>query len=319
MSGGLDSMLAVRILTGQGIDVVGLTFRTPFFGSARGEEAARVLGVRHMVLDITEEHLAMVKDPTYGYGKNMNPCIDCHAMMFRRAGDLLGDVEADFLFSGEVLGQRPMSQNRAALRLVEKSSGYPGQILRPLSARLLPETEVERDGLVDRSSLLDIQGRSRKRQMELAEEYGIRQFPSPGGGCLLTDPGFSVRLKELFQHKPLADPTDVERLKVGRHFRLPGGSKVVVGRHKNDNDILEGLFRPDDYQLKLVDFRGPVSLLEGGASDGDLRLAASITARYSKAAADEEIQVKISGPDSALNTILVPSAGEDLLEDLRIA
>jgi len=167
LSGGLDSMLAARLLQEQGIEVTGITFRTPFFGSAQGEAAARSLDIKHLVLDITEDHLEMVKAPRYGYGRNMNPCIDCHAMMFCKAGDLMDSLEAQFLFSGEVLGQRPMSQNVKALRTVEKASGYPGLILRPLSARLLPETEPEMKGLVDRQNLLDIQGRSRTRHSRL--------------------------------------------------------------------------------------------------------------------------------------------------------
>lgn len=311
-------MLAVRVLLEQGIDVLGMTFRTPFFGSARGEAAAALLGISHRVLDITEDHLRMVKDPAHGYGKNMNPCIDCHGMMFKIAGDLMEELEADFLFSGEVLGQRPMSQNMAALRLVEKLSGYPGRILRPLSARLLPETEPEREGLVDRSALLDIQGRSRRRQMELAERFGIREFPSPGGGCLLTDPGFSARLRELLDRKPLADALDIERLKVGRHFRLSGGSKVVVGRHQSDNEVIEGLFRPEDLVVKVVDFPGPVSLLEGGAAEDDRRVAASITARYSKAPREVDCQVRIVGPGGSEQVVDVRPAADALLEELRI-
>ncbi len=318
MSGGLDSMLAVRLLTEQGIDVLGVTFRTPFFGSARGEEAGKLLGIEHLVLDITDIHLALVKDPPHGYGKNMNPCIDCHAMMFRVAGDLMDKHGAAFLFSGEVLGQRPMSQNMAALKLVETLSGRPGRILRPLSAKLLPETDVEREGLVDRARLLDIQGRSRKRQMELVEGFNINRFPSPGGGCLLTDPGFSARLKELFDQSPQASPLDVERLKVGRHFRLPGGSKVVVGRDKAENEVLEGMFRDDDYRLMVAEFPGPVSLLEGGAPQGDMDLAAAITVRYSKAVGEKEAQVTIDGPGDDRRVMVAPPAEEDVLEELRI-
>jgi len=318
MSGGLDSMLAARVLMDQGVEVVSVTFKTPFFGSERGERAGQVLGIRHIVLDITEDHLTMVKDPAHGYGRNMNPCIDCHAMMFEKAGELLEDLEADFLFSGEVLGQRPMSQNQGALRTVEKVSGYEGLILRPLSALLLPETRAEVSGQVDRSRLLDIQGRSRKNQMELAEKYGIEEYPSPGGGCLLTDPGFSVRLNELLVKNPDAAPMDIERLKVGRHFRSPGGSKIVVGRHHADNEILAGLVETGDFSLKVKDFPGPLALVEGPATRTDLELAASITVRYSKAAREIQAEVTVNGPGNSEETITVTPADEATVEGCRI-
>ena len=318
MSGGLDSMLAVRVLLEQDVDVIGVTFRTPFFGSGRGEGAAGILGIPHRVLEITDEHLLMVKDPKHGYGRNMNPCIDCHAMMFRIAGDVMVETGAQFLFSGEVLGQRPMSQNIKALKTVETEAGYEGRILRPLSAKLLPETEVERAGLVDRSRLLDIHGRSRKRQMELAEGFGLREFPSPGGGCLLTDPGFSVRLRELFDSKPAAGPVDVNRLKVGRHFRLPGGGKLIVGRHKADNDVLEGLFRKDDLCLKAAELPGPVALLESGAGEADVTLAAAITARYGKGYDQEEVAVEIKSGDGVARIVRVTPAAGDEPEAFRI-
>ena len=294
LSGGLDSMLAAELLRRQGVDVTAIIFTTPFFGSSRGEQAAKQLGIPYRIEDITTDHLVMVKAPKYGYGKNMNPCIDCHAMMFTKAGELMQQLGADFLFSGEVLGQRPMSQNSKALRSVEKSSGFEDLILRPLSAKLLPETEPERKGLVDRETLLDIQGRSRKVQIELAVEWGIQDFPSSGGGCLLTDPVFSVRLKELFDHMPEADATEVEKLKYGRHFRLPGGSKVIVGRHKADNEALEPLAGTGDLLLRHLDVPGPLTLLDKGAPPGDVEMAASITARYGKGPAADQLVSKLS-------------------------
>jgi hypothetical protein len=283
LSGGLDSMLAAELLRRQGIDVMAIIFQTPFFGSTRGVAAAQQLGIPYRVEDITLDHLAMVKAPDYGYGKNMNPCIDCHAMMFEKAGGLMGELGAHFLFSGEILGQRPMSQNIKALKLVEEASDYGGLILRPLSAKLLPETDPEKNGWVDRNQLLDIQGRSRKRQMQMAHDWGLTEFPTPGGGCLLTDPGFSVRLAELFDATPSAGPMDVEKLKLGRHFRLPGGSKVVVGRHHQDNEDLQLLIRDGDILLKLSDAPGPLSVLDGNASEPDILVAAALTARYTKA------------------------------------
>jgi len=318
MSGGLDSMLAARVLKDQGVEVTGITFVTPFFGHVRGVAAAKILGIPHEIIDITGPHLEMVKDPAHGYGKNMNPCIDCHAMMFKIAGDLLEEMSADFLFSGEVLGQRPMSQNSKALRTVERESGYEGLILRPLSAKLLAETIPEKEGKIERSRLLDIQGRSRKRQMEIASGYGISEFPSPGGGCLLTDPGFSRRLKELFDASPDADASDVMKLRVGRHFRLPGGRKIIVGRHKKDNDELESLAGKGDCFLRVEDYTGPLTVVEAGASDEEVALAASITVRYGKAVDKGSVTVEMFTADGVVRKIKAEAAPGDLLEKYRV-
>ncbi|MDF1536532.1 MAG: hypothetical protein P1S46_08540 [bacterium] len=319
LSGGLDSMLAAELLRRQGVQVTAVIFTTPFFGSARGEAAARRLGIPCRVEDITVDHLVMVKAPKYGYGKNMNPCIDCHAMMFARAGDLMKQLDADFLFSGEVLGQRPMSQNIRALGLVEKTSGYEGLLLRPLSAKLLPGTEPENMGLVDREALLDIQGRSRKRQMELAGQWGIQEYPNPGGGCLLTDPGFSVRLRDLFDHMPDAGATDVERLKYGRHFRLPGGTRVVVGRHREDNEALELLAGPGDILLKHDGVPGPLTLLDPKAPSEEIEMAASIAARYGKDPnKNQPVSVRVLFPDGDENVLEVRPMGLVELEAYRV-
>jgi tRNA U34 2-thiouridine synthase MnmA/TrmU len=307
LSGGLDSMLAAQLLRRQGIKVTGIIFQTPFFGSARGVAAATQIGIPYRVEDITADHLAMVKAPKYGYGKNMNPCIDCHAMMFSKAGDLMTELDAQFLFSGEVLGQRPMSQNMKALQLVEKASGYQGYILRPLSAKLLPETDPEKNGWVDRKQLMDIQGRSRKRQMQLAHKWGLTEFSTPGGGCLLTDPGFSVRLDELLDTAPSAGPTDVEKLKLGRHFRLPGGSKAVVGRHHKDNEDLQLLIREEDIVLKQSDAPGPLTILDGNASEQDILVASALTARYTKAG--------ISG--DRVSILVIKPGGDEAVLDVQ--
>lgn len=190
LSGGLDSMLAARLLLDQGIEVLGMTFVTPFFGPEKAQRAAEQLGIPLEVMDITVEHFRILKAPRYGYGKGMNPCIDCHALMIRKAGKCVENGRADFVFTGEVLGQRPFSQTKPSLRAVEKESGFAGRVVRPLSALLLPETFPEKEGWLDRSRLLDLRGRSRKRQMALAELYGLRDYPTPAGGCLLTTPFF---------------------------------------------------------------------------------------------------------------------------------
>ena len=283
LSGGLDSQLACRVLQEQGIEVIGVSCVTPFFNADRAKRAATALGIELIVADITDEHLAMVKAPAHGYGRNMNPCIDCHAMMFARATELMRERKADFVFSGEVLGQRPMSQNRQALNTVARISGAAEHILRPLSAQLLPETSMEQNGLVDRTRLLALEGRSRKPQLALAKQYGLVDFPSPAGGCLLTDPGFSARLRELFEHEPEAGALQIERLKVGRHYRLPSGHKLIVGRNHNDNQRLEQLGGADTWKLHLLTGPGPLSLLSGPPNEAALMLAAAITLSHSKA------------------------------------
>jgi tRNA U34 2-thiouridine synthase MnmA/TrmU len=290
-SGGLDSILAVKVLQEQGIGIIGVTFTTPFFGVGRASEAARELSMDHRILDITTEHLEMVRHPKNGYGRNMNPCIDCHAMMFRKAGELMEREGADFLFSGEVLGERPMSQNRGSLVRVARESGYEPVILRPLSARLLPETLPEREGKVDGERLLDLRGRGRKRQMELAAFYGIQDYPAPAGGCLLTDPIFSRRLRDLFQHSDSVTVQDLELLKVGRHLRLDDGFKMVVGRNQSENKRLGELCAPDDLLLDVKEHPSPLALIQGGAPEPLILLATAIVLRYSDAPQDRTVTV----------------------------
>ena len=291
MSGVLDSTLAVKLVEQQGIEVVGVNFKTPFFGPSKAKAAAERLGVELIVLDITGDHMEIVKHPKHGYGRFMNPCIDCHAYMVRRAGEVMREVGASFIITGEVLGERPKSQNPQALKIVERDSGYEGHILRPLSAKLLEPTIPEKEGVVDREKLLDIQGRSRKRQFELAKEVGITEYPSPAGGCLLTDPVFSGRLRQLFKEKPDADEGDVELQKVGRHFEGEDGSFIVVGRNEAENDRLLALAGEGDLLLEAKDIPGPITLLRGTSSQNELRAAAALTARYGKARSLERVEV----------------------------
>jgi tRNA U34 2-thiouridine synthase MnmA/TrmU len=298
MSGGLDSMLAARVLVDQEIEVTGVTFQTPFFGSTRARRAANQLGVPLRVVDIGAAHLEMLKNPRYGYGKQMNPCIDCHALMLRTAGEIMEAEGYDLLCTGEVLGQRPMSQRRDALMAVGKLSGYGGYILRPLSAKLLPETIPEREGKVDRDRLLDIRGRSRKRQMILAEHYGIMDYPSPGGGCILTDAGFSERLRGLFATQEDVGLRDVELLKWGRHLRLPSGRRLVVGRVHADNLKLQELARGDDLLLRVKGIPGPTGLLAAQTSQSEVELAAHIVAAYSDAETGADAVVIVSAQEN---------------------
>jgi len=291
ISGGLDSILAAKLMLEQGINVVGISFITPFFNSQGAERAAKGLGVPLQILDITEPHLAMLRHPKHGYGSNMNPCIDCHALMFREAGRKMEKGGADFLFTGEVLGQRPMSQNKGALRVVERESGYAGLILRPLSAQLLPETIPEKEGKVARERLLAIKGRSRKEQLVLAERYHLTEYLSPAGGCLLTDPVFSRRLRDLFTNQGHVQIRDIELLKIGRHLRLTAAAKVIVGRHAQDNERILQLAAQGDDLLKVEGYPGPLCLIPYGEILEDIRRAASICVRYSDAPTDEEVTV----------------------------
>jgi len=287
-------MLAALVLRQQGIDVAWISFETPFFSADKARAASRHTGIPLTVQRITDVYLPMLRQPACGYGKNMNPCMDCHALMFRLAGERLQTEGFDFLFSGEVLGQRPMSQNKTSLRYVEKHSGYGGYILRPLSAQLLPETIPEAQGLVDRERLLDISGRSRKRQMALAERFGIRDYPAPAGGCLLTDVNYSRRLKDLFDHQEAVREAELELLKVGRHFRFDDGTKIVVGRTKAENQELTRYFEPAwDIMLKLKSYPGPTVLVPRHAGRTAVERAAAICAGYSKAPLDRDAEILV--------------------------
>ncbi len=293
LSGGLDSMLAVKVLQEQDIELLGITFETPFFSSEAGIEAGRKTGIDVLAIDISQKHLEMLKSPRYGYGGNMNPCIDCHGLMLREAAEIMVREGADFLFTGEVLGQRPMSQRRDSMRSVEKLSGVIGRVLRPLSAKLLTPTLVETEGLVDRNLLLDIQGRSRRRQTELAAKYGIVDYPQPGGGCLLTSEGYSNRLRELFRIHPDAAVQDVEIIKWGRAFRLSDTTICMVGRQQSDNTMIESLASPRDVLLHLPDNRGPACLMLSPADPmADIDLAAAIAAAYSDAQQNAPVKVQ---------------------------
>jgi tRNA-uridine 2-sulfurtransferase len=291
-------MLSALILRSQGIEVEWICFETPFFAAAKARAAARQTGIELHVVDITDDYLVMLKNPPAGYGKNMNPCMDCHALMFNKAGQFMREHGFDFLFSGEVLGQRPMSQTASSLRYVEKRSGFDGLILRPLSAQRLPETAMESGGLVDRSRLLGLSGRSRKPQMEAIARFGITSYPAPAGGCLLTDPGYSRRLKDLMDHGDPLSRSTLSLLPLGRHLRLPA-ARIVIGRNQQDNDELLKRHDPQtDAVLKAKDRPGPTVVMPGGGPQAMLLLAAAICAGYSKA------------PETSPTAILVTAGGK---------
>jgi tRNA-specific 2-thiouridylase len=296
-SGGLDSILSALLLRKQGIEVEWISFETPFFSSESARKASRLTGIPLTVQNITDEYLKMLKNPACGYGKNMNPCMDCHALMFRLAGVLMKERGFDFLFSGEVVGQRLKSQTKPSLRYVEKHSGFDGYILRPLSAKRLPETIPEKEGWVKRDLLLDITGRSRNRQIKLAEEFGIRDYPAPAGGCLLTDKNYAVRLKDLFDHQDDYTESELLLLKYGRHLRLDGNTKIIVGRTRSDNvNILKLRNLKTDTLIKIKNFPGPVVIIPHGGNENIIKLAASIGVGYSKAPDNTPVDVLIKGP-----------------------
>lgn len=290
LSGGLDSQLAVKMMQKQGFEVSAVAIKTPFcdFDCGRGcgfeiRGRADDLGVNLKTVYLSDEYIEMLKHPKHGFGAGMNPCIDCRTMMFDAAKKHMDEIGADFIISGEVLGQRPMSQHGPALRTIEKDSGLEGKIVRPLSGALLPKTEPERDGLIKRTDLGMIKGRTRKVQLQMAKEYGIIDPPNAGGGCLLTDPAFGVKAKDLFNHKETPTTNDIDLLKVGRHFRLDDNTKLIVGRNKDENEMIKALALDDDILLEAKDHFGPISMLRGSSLEKHVELASSITLRYSDA------------------------------------
>jgi tRNA U34 2-thiouridine synthase MnmA/TrmU len=283
-SGGLDSTLAGVVLREQGIEVEWVTFETPFFNAAKARKASENTGIPLTEKSIYPVYIKMLKNPPAGYGKFMNPCMDCHSLMFKLAGELMREKGFDFLFSGEVLGQRPMSQNKTSLHYVEKHSGFDGYILRPLSARNLPETIPEKEGLVDREKLLDIAGRGRKTQIKLAAEFGIKDYPAPAGGCLLTDKGYTNRLRDLFEHQEDCTEEELHLLKYGRHYRLNPETKLIVGRTQSDNENILKYHNPArDIVIDVKDYPSPIALIPHGAEKNTITLAASICTGHSKA------------------------------------
>ncbi|KKR21140.1 MAG: Thiamine biosynthesis protein-like protein [Candidatus Moranbacteria bacterium GW2011_GWA2_39_41] len=280
-SGGLDSTLAVKVLEKQNIEVVALSFVSYFFDDTKAKISAEKNNLNLRSVNFADIHCDVVKNPKRGYGKAMNPCIDCHLLMIREAGKIMRAEGFDFVATGEILGQRPMSQNLQSLKIIEKEAGLEGRLLRPLSAKLLDETEVEKQGLVDREQLLDISGRSRQRQLELVKELSVDYYPSPGGGCMLTEIEFGKKLKKLLQaiEKPTA--SDFALLQVGRIF-WTGSTRIVVGRNSEENEKLKKMREKQDTLVELQDFMGPVTLVRGIVIGEIMEEAKKITASYSK-------------------------------------
>ncbi len=311
VSGGLDSILAAKLIMNQGIEVIGICFKSAFFGPENAIRMAAQIGMELKIVDFSPEHLEMVKQPKHGYGKNMNPCIDCHAMMMNYAGKLMKEMDASFIITGEVLNQRPMSQTKASLDIVKKESGYEDYILRPLCALNLPPTKMELEGLVDREKLMGISGRSRKVQMELAEKWGIKDYPSPAGGCRLTEPGYATRLKDQFSHAKESNLEDVEILKTGRHIRFNQNTKIIATRNQEELKVITPMIRMDDYVFDTLDCPGSTVILRGEPSREALEFAASICARYSKERDKESVRVKYRHPGESEHQVIETAPAKD--------
>lgn len=299
LSGGLDSTLAVKMMIDQGVEVVVLNFVTPFCTCTRKgcrHEASRVaelFGVPVKIISGGKEYIEMIKNPKHGYGRNMNPCIDCRIMMFRKAKEYMREIGASFIFTGEVLGQRPMSQYKKALETIEQESGMENLIIRPLSAKLLNPTIPEENHWIDREKLLSIQGRRRLPQMELADKLGIKEYPCPAGGCRLTDPHFAKRIKESFKHGE-DKIKDIQLLKYGRHFRLKSRAKVVVGRNEEENNILIRYFDRDDILIEVIGIGSPIVILKKKKDKEDIKEAANLCIRYSDADDSNDVKIRIN-------------------------
>ncbi|MFH0974571.1 MAG: hypothetical protein V1874_02170 [Spirochaetota bacterium] len=286
LSGGLDSILAIKVLMDQGIDVIGVYFTLPFCGPDKKgnsliKEIAEKLGIECRFEQMGEDYLEIVKHPKYGHGTGMNPCIDCKIFMLRRAKEIMESECASLVATGEVLNQRPMSQHRIALNIIEKDSGLRGKLLRPLSATFLSETDAEKEGLVDRKKMLSINGRSRKEQLYIAKNMRIETFIPAAGGCILTDKIFSKKLKDILEHNEDVTLDEILILSKGRHFRY-GENKIIVGRNEKENGYLRRMKKAEDYIFELPEeIPGPTTVLQGPKNAAAVELAAALTLRYS--------------------------------------
>ncbi len=347
LSGGLDSTLSILVLLRQGIEVTAVTFLTHFgcdisdrsSCSKNPFPAAERFGFKVKLAHLAEKFIGIVKNPRYGHGKNMNPCIDCRILMLTEARELMEMTGTDFIVTGEVLGQRPMSQRRDTLNIIDREAGLKGLVLRPLSAKLMQETIPEKEGMVKREMLYGFSGRSRKPQMALARELGLTDYPAPAGGCLLTEPNYSYRLRELLDHTPDPSLDDLHLLRIGRHFRFSPTCKAIVGRDERENGVIESFADAGSYLFRVKGVGSPVALLSGAGSENFIPLAASLCARYSDAKHLPKVEVTVTkGRDALIVTrdglrgnihhesqiaedifrITVPPAGKELLEGYRI-
>jgi len=326
-SGGLDSALAAKIVLDQGVQVEALYFVNAFLPTQHNTEMSRwagQLGAKLHILDISQPHLELVRSPRYGYGGNMNPCIDCRILMLKKAKAYMQSHRFHFLISGEVLGQRPMSQRKDTLNIIERDADVKGLLLRPLSAKKLAPTLAEVKGWVDRDKLFDFSGRSRKPQLALSKRLGIKEYLTPAGGCLLTEVEFARKFRDLLASGKV-DLDGVRLLKAGRHFRLKSSARIIVGRNEEENKYLLNLACDADILLKMRDFTGPLTLVRPVKVEaceeiaGLIETAARLTARYSKGKDQESVWADYWPKNSCRkSSVLVTPAGEELVEKLRI-
>ncbi|MBI5676210.1 MAG: 7-cyano-7-deazaguanine synthase [Nitrospirae bacterium] len=300
-SGGLDSTLAILALLKQGVDVTAITFLNNF-GCNIGDKsscskdpfsASIKFGFQVKLAHLSGSFIEIVKNPKFGHGRNMNPCIDCRILMLKEAKEMMRMTGADFLITGEVLGQRPMSQRRDTFPLIDREADVAGYVLRPLSAKHMKPTIPEEKGIVNRELLYDFSGRSRKPQMALAKEFGLTDYAAPAGGCLLTDPIYAYRLKELLKHCNNPDYTDINLLRLGRHFRLADRCKVIVGRDSEENQEMLSIAGAEDWKMKVIAYGSPITVIRGNFDNEALSLAASLCARYSDGKHLPEIDVTV--------------------------
>ena len=326
ISGGLDSILAAKLILDQGVEVIGVTFITPFSADDIGKRVKSLAGMLNIDLktpDIEEEFFKMLESPKHGYGKNLNPCIDCRILELKKASQLMIELGASFIITGEVLGQRPMSQNKRAIELIERESGMEGLIVRALCAKLLPSSIPEKEGWIKREELLDIEGRSRKRQFELVREYNISGYGAPAGGCLLTDHGFSLKVKNLLQSKML-DTDFINLIKTGRYFSVSDSFKLVVGRNHEENLKLMELAKKGDAIFE-PEAKGPVAIGRGERENQNIAIAGEIVAYYCKPASQNltggDTDVKINTrifPENKMQSLTVGKISERELSNYRV-
>ncbi len=301
LSGGLDSTLAVRLMLDMGIEVEALNFTSPFCtctgkNSGCKSEAVRVAQEFNIPIKVMHkgiDYLEVVRSPVHGYGKGLNPCVDCRIYLLRAAHAYMAECGADFIITGEVLGQRPMSQRHDAMRLIERESGLEGLLLRPLSAQFFAPTIPEREGWVDRERLLAIRGRSRKEQFELAEELDVKNYPCPAGGCLLTELSFVPKVQDVFDHSDQLDLRDFRLLKIGRHFRVGTRTKVIIGRNEADNNLLETVRQPGEAAITWMDGNSPLGVVCGEQDPAAERLALGILLRYTRAVQGAQCRIRL--------------------------
>lgn len=317
ISGGLDSLLAAKLIQAQGIDIIPLNFKIPFCPRSFLPGSGN-LGQELKYLDIGNDFLKLLENPQHGFGSQMNPCIDCKILMLRRAGELMGPWGAKFLVTGEVLGQRPMSQHKQALERIAKKAGLEGLVLRPLSAKLIPETIAEKEEWVSREKLLNFSGRSRKPQIELAKAFKIKDYAQPAGGCLLTDPEFSKKIKDLIAHREL-NVDNVELLKIGRHFRISENAKLIVGRNELENTRLVNFAKNNDYLFYPgEEIAGPTCLGRGSFSEELIRISCGITYCYCDRNNQAEAEIFYKKVGDEIFSMTVLPLGEEEAKSLKI-